>query len=115
MTILIVEDEAMIALDLTNAFEGMGLPVACFGTASEAHLWLDENSATAAVLDFKLRDGDCRFLVQRLKELGVHIILHTVYTRDDMDLDEELTDIPVVLKPDDSSAVVDLVKQLLRS
>jgi two-component system, response regulator PdtaR len=114
MTILVLEDEAVIALDLADAFERSGHLVVCFAVAGDANAWLDDNRPSAAVLDFQLQDGDCRCLMRRIKHMGVPIVIHSGFALEELDIGkDELMGIPIALKPCDSFEIVELVEKLL--
>jgi DNA-binding response OmpR family regulator len=57
-SILLVEDEPLIALDIEQNFAKAGATVFSARTLGEAHHLVEQNSLSAAVLDFRLNDGD---------------------------------------------------------
>ena len=117
MTILVLEDEAIIAMDIASAFQASGHTVACFASASDAHAWIDAHKLTAAVLDYQLQDGNCRCLLHRLKHMGVPVVIQSGFAVQDFDVlgQNDLADVPTILKPYDSRDLVRLVEKLLRS
>jgi DNA-binding response OmpR family regulator len=57
--ILIAEDEAMIGLDLQDAFEAAGAHVALSFSLEQAMALLDKRRWAGAVLDYALCEKDC--------------------------------------------------------
>ena len=79
-TILIVEDELFIAMDIAAACEEVGAMVLTAATRAEATRLVERDLLSAAVLDFGLRDGDADPLCLRLNERGIPYVLHSGYT-----------------------------------
>ena len=78
-SILIVEDEPLIALDIAESFQMAGASVM---TAHQLHDGLrlaGHPDLSGAVLDFGLSDGEGTALCERLTERGVPFVLHTGY------------------------------------
>ena len=77
-TILIVEDEPMILMELAFAVEDLGATAV---TATSVRKALDAIAGTkpdAAVLDFNLGRGQtCQSISDKLDELGVPFLLHS--------------------------------------
>ena len=84
ISILVCEDESVIALDLAMTLEEMGHRVLgpC-GQLSEAMRVLETECPDIAVLDVSLRDGETFGLADRLTGQGVEIIFHSGGTEDD--------------------------------
>ncbi|WP_084327516.1 response regulator [Salinarimonas rosea] len=71
-TILIVEDEGVIALDLECLCIEAGWSVAGpFSKRTQALAWLEQNAPDAAILDTGLADGSCAEIARLLEERGV--------------------------------------------
>ncbi|RYG90518.1 MAG: hypothetical protein EON58_19145 [Alphaproteobacteria bacterium] len=78
LPILIVEDEALIALDLADAIMQIeGKPVGPVATVAEALSLLDETSFEAAILDANLIDRDVTPLVLALIDREIPFVIHT--------------------------------------
>src|SRR5262245_12639888 len=75
-TILLVEDEPVIALDIVTAFQAAGATIAVAQSVAAAR---DVGGITTAVLDFGLRDGDTKKLCQRFAQKHVPFVLHSGY------------------------------------
>jgi DNA-binding NtrC family response regulator len=69
-SILIVEDEPLIALDIEQTFAKAGAIVFPARKLSDAHHLVEQNRLAAAVLDFRLGDGDAQVLCARLVARG---------------------------------------------
>ena len=78
-TILIVEDEPLIALDIQAAFEHVGADVVTACTLASATDLVEQDGLSGAVIDFGLRDGDADPLCGRLKQRAIPFILHSGY------------------------------------
>jgi DNA-binding response OmpR family regulator len=76
-SILIVEDEPLIALDITQAFAGTGAALTTTNTLQHALVLVEHNGLSGAILDHSLGDGDSSLLYARLKERGVPFIIYT--------------------------------------
>ena len=68
-SILIIEDEALIAFDLAQAFEAAGADVTSTSSLHHAAVLVRHDGLSAAVVDHVLPDGDtheiCRFFQER--------------------------------------------------
>ncbi|ANT62924.1 hypothetical protein AYJ57_20820 (plasmid) [Salipiger sp. CCB-MM3] len=77
-TVLICEDEAIIALDLKYQVEDMGYrvigPVATVAAGLEA---LKGECPDAAILDVRLREGDVIPLAEELEAMGVGLMFQS--------------------------------------
>jgi DNA-binding response OmpR family regulator len=79
-SILIVEDEPLIALDIVTAFEQVGAFTLTARTVADASRLVEHDGLSAAVLDFGLRDGDADAVCGRLQERAIPFIIHSGYT-----------------------------------
>ena len=78
-SILIVEDEPLIALDMVMAFEKVGASTLTARTLAEAARLVEHDGLSAAVLDFGLGDHDAATLCGRLAERDIPFVLHSGY------------------------------------
>ena len=78
-SILIVEDEALIVMDLTMALENAGAEVTSTGTLKHALLLVEHDGLSAAILDHGIKGGDSSLLSRRLKERGVPFLIYSGY------------------------------------
>ncbi len=99
LPILVVEDEAMIALGLAEAIREVdGVPVGPASTVAEALRLLDDHPVHAAILDANLADRDVTPLALALIDRNVPFVLHTG-TGCPVELFEKHPDLIVVPKP----------------
>lgn len=80
-SILIVEDEPLISMDIRVAFENVGAIVITAHTLAAAIGFVEQDGLSGAVLDFGLGDGDADALCGRLKQRAIPFILHSGYAR----------------------------------
>ena len=78
-SILIVEDEPLIALDIAQAFEPTGASIITTETVAQALALIDRDDLSGAILDHGLPDGDSGELCGRLKERGVPFFIYSGY------------------------------------
>lgn len=81
-TILILEDEALIALDVEKTLQGVGgeqiISLSCLRAAES---WLSDNTPDVAILDIRVRDGDCGDIAAILAARHVPLVIHTAHRR----------------------------------
>ena len=109
-TILVVEDEPLIALDIVDGLKAAGAAVFGAHTVRDGLSFVDHPDLSAAILDFGLSDGDGTALCARLNERQVPFILHTGYTH----VHEACRAGVVVPKPATPNQLVSAVETLLR-
>jgi DNA-binding NtrC family response regulator len=76
-SILIVEDEPLIALDIAQAFEDAGAEIVVTSTLHHALVLVEHDGLSAAVLDHALHDGDSGPLCQRLDERKLPFVIYS--------------------------------------
>jgi DNA-binding response OmpR family regulator len=77
--VLIAEDEPLIALDMTLAFEDAGAWVIRARTLAEALLGVEDRALSVAILDHALSDGDSLNVYARLKERNIPFVTYSGY------------------------------------
>ena len=78
VTVLVVEDDLFLAMDLEDTLAGMGAAVVTVcHTLDEAMVWADADDFAVAVLDFSLGSDSVTPLARRLARRDVPFILHT--------------------------------------
>ena len=87
--ILIVEDEALILLDLENALSELGHSVVSADSASGGEALLMTDQIDMAIIDFHLKDGTSAGLARQLGDRGIPFVLCTGTARSD-----ELLEVP---------------------
>ena len=108
-TILVVEDEPLIVLDLSQALEAAGASVTSTNTLHHALILVEHDGLSAAILDHALSDGDGSRLCSRLNERGVPFIIYSGYT----DLDGECGHAPRLSKPATDEQLVTMMAGLM--
>jgi DNA-binding response OmpR family regulator len=78
-SILIVEDEPLIALDIAEGFRNAGASVMTARQLQDGLRLAGHPDLSAAVLDFGLSDGVGTALCERLKDRHIPFVLHTGY------------------------------------
>lgn len=105
-SILIVEDEPLIALDLQHACEDAGRAAIVVTSSRQAMEAIAEGTIDGAVLDAHLGRGEtCEAIAEVLRERGIPFVLNT----GNLGRAEEYLrgiDAPVIRKPNAAQAVV---------
>lgn len=97
--ILVVEDNAFLALDLSQAIEDLdGLVAGPTNRVAHALDLLDDQDIVAAIVDCRLHGQDVLMLAGRLAELKVPFIVH-VETDLPTAIAKSHPDVPVLRKP----------------
>ena len=112
VTVLVVEDDLFLAMDLEETLAGMGAAVvAVCHTLDEAMAWADADDFALAVLDFSL-GSDSTPLARRLARRNVPFILHTGMSRSEPSL-MEWRDSLIVEKPASPHTLAVAIKSAL--
>ena len=77
LTVLVVEDEPLVTLDVIDALKSAGAGVRAAATVGSALQLLDEMAPSAAVLDINLVGDECGPVCQGLWERGVPFMFYT--------------------------------------
>jgi DNA-binding response OmpR family regulator len=110
-TILVVEDEALIALSLRDLFQEEGATVSIANTPKDALRELEEGVFSAAVLDFGSMGDDTVLLSRTLRASSIPFMYYTGYG----ELDATVVGAPVVSKPASGQILVTTLARLLPS
>jgi DNA-binding response OmpR family regulator len=99
--VLLVENQAAIAVDVADELERAGYTVAGpFSRCDNSMEWLQSNRPDLALLDLLLADGPCTKVAQELRRRGIPFV---VFSGDAADLGPDLVEAirgaPVVSKP----------------
>ena len=76
-SILIAEDEPLIALDIAEAFKDAGATTVVTSTLHQALVLSEHDGLSGAVLDHALPDGDSSQLCQRLDERMLPFVVYS--------------------------------------
>jgi DNA-binding response OmpR family regulator len=113
VSVLIVEDDPLLAMDLEATLVGAGAVVVDLcRTLDEAMLRADAGDFAVAVLDFGLGSETVSPLARRLVNRGVPFVLYTGKSRHEPSL-AEWSDCPIVEKPASPRALVTAVRTVL--
>ena len=108
-TILLVEDEPFILMDVQQALEAVGGRVVPAQSVREALKLLDAESITASVLDFKLEGGTADELCHQLTERKIPFVIYSGYPN----VEGECSRWEIVQKPADARELVTRVLKVL--
>ena len=75
--ILIVEDEPLIVMDITQQFEVTGAALTTTNTLKHALILVEHDGLAGAILDHALPDGDSSELCTRLKRRGIPFMIYS--------------------------------------
>jgi DNA-binding response OmpR family regulator len=111
--VLVLEDEAIVALALQDDLQDAGHEVAGpFATCSAALEWLETAMPDMAILDAALKDGPCRDIALELSRREVPFLIYSGY-QEDRQLLSEFDHITWIEKPVPSAVLVQECQQLL--
>ena len=114
--VLVVEDEAVTALDVGDAVEAAGGTVVGPTPSTRGALKLlneADDAVDAAAIDFSLADGEATPLVEALMHAGIPTVIYTGGLIPD-ELADRFPRLAVVRKPSEASAVTDRLAASLR-
>ncbi|MCA1369743.1 response regulator [Bradyrhizobium sp. BRP14] len=111
-TVLIVEDEFLIAMDLKLVLERCGWNVlGPAATVEEALELLDEELPAVALLDVTLRDGAVTVVAEALRAQDVPFIVASAYSKPELIGGEILAGAPNVGKPTEERRLLTVLQQ----
>ena len=111
--VLVLEDEALIGLNLRDELQEAGYRVAGpFTTCAGALEWLQAATPDTAILDATLKDGPCRDIALELTRRGVPFLIYSGH-REDNRLLAEFDHVTWIEKPVPSSVLVQASQNLL--
>lgn len=106
MRVLVLEDEALVAMDLADVLRNLGETVVgpCLTVADALHL-LDSTEVDFGILDFNLRHETSEALADTLLLRSIPFVFLTGYRR--TGLPEKFADVPIFAKPFDERSLAD--------
>ncbi|MCT2559173.1 response regulator [Tsuneonella sp. YG55] len=111
--IMIVDDEALVLLDLVLTVESLGYRVFCDSTnVAEAMNSLGDDRPDAALLDIDVGGTPVWPLARALKQRGVPTVFVSANHAHD-ELETEFAHCPAIDKPASSGDITDALKQVL--
>jgi DNA-binding response OmpR family regulator len=78
-SILVVEDEPLIVMDITQAFEGTGAALTTTSTLKHALILVEHDGLSGAILDHALGGENSSLLCARLKERRIPFMIYSGY------------------------------------
>ena len=76
-SILVVEDQPLIVIDISMAFENTGAHVTSTSTLKHASTLVERDGLSAVTIDNALPDGDGGSLCSRLMERGIPFLIYS--------------------------------------
>jgi DNA-binding response OmpR family regulator len=108
-SILVVEDEAMIAFGLKELFEAQGAIVHIAASLDGAVSLMDDIVISAAIIDFGASSDDGGRLRRTLAGYGIPFLYYTGYD----DVEEVRWGAPVITKPASAQVLIETLVRLL--
>ena len=108
-TILVVEDEPLIAIDIAEAFQKAGAQVTTTTTLRQAMILVEHDGLAVAILDHALNDGDSSALYLRLKERDIPFVIYSGFP----EVSDVAAGAPLVQKPAKADVLIATVEALL--
>ncbi|PVA07375.1 response regulator [Thalassorhabdomicrobium marinisediminis] len=115
--ILVLEDEALIAIDIETTLADAGFnEITVHATAASALERIEQARPTAAFLDFNLgRDETSVDVAEKLKTLGVPFVFLTGYTEATVSLPDELDSAQRIEKPFQPNELITAAEDMLQT
>lgn len=111
--VLVLEDEPIIALDLTVSVEAAsGRVVGPASTVAEALALLEEQETSAAILDVNLPDGELTPVAIVLLDRGIAVVIHAGTSIPD-ELHDLYPDVAVYRKPTPPDGLVEALSEMM--
>jgi DNA-binding response OmpR family regulator len=109
-SILVCEDEPLIALSIADAFTGAGARVVTARSFASALIAVENEVPSAVILNHTLSDGESSQFCKRLKQRNIPYVVHSGYSN----LDGACSEAVLVPKPANPDVLVTAVLGLLR-
>jgi DNA-binding response OmpR family regulator len=110
-SILIVEDEPLIAMDIVDAFKSAGAAVTTTMSSKHALILVEHDGLDAAIVDHGLADCDSSQLCARLKERDIPFVIFSGFSK----IEGVCAEAPLVKKPASPDVLIATVEGLLAS
>jgi DNA-binding response OmpR family regulator len=108
-SILVVEDEMLIGMDIRTALEKAGAHVTATTTIRHALILIEHDGLSAAIMDHALRDGDSTELCAQLAARGIPYVSYSGFDP----VTGASPDAPFVSKPSTMNTLLSAVEKLL--
>jgi DNA-binding NtrC family response regulator len=112
-TVLVVEDEFIIALDLSETVEDLGYTLeGPFPDKRSAFQAIEDDMPDAAILDVCIRDGEVFPLADALAKAGVSLIFHSGHVNEE-EVAERYPGACACAKPCPPARLIDALQEAL--
>jgi DNA-binding NtrC family response regulator len=111
--VLIVEDDAILLMDLESMLRGAGAQTLGCRTVGEGLAAAEIEGISAAVLDVRVRDVTVEPIARRLTQRGIPFIFYTGQIGDDPAI-AEWADRKIIPKPACARTIIPVVADILR-
>jgi CheY-like chemotaxis protein len=108
-SILVVENEIFIAMDIVQALESAGAHATMTTTVRHALILVEHDGLSAAIMDHALSDGDSTALCERLKARGIPYVSYSGYAP----VRGASEDAPHINKPESMDVLMSAMEKLL--
>jgi CheY-like chemotaxis protein len=108
-SILVVEDEPLIGIDIRAALEEAGAHVTATTTVRHALILIEHDGLAGVILDHALSDGDSTEVRVRLKARGIPYVTYSGYNP----VEGAAIDAPHVSKPETMETLLPALSNLL--
>lgn len=112
-SVLLVEDEPLIALDVQDCLQKEGARVFCAGKLADALAFAERPDLSVAIIDFDLRGEDGESVCDRLVKRGVPFLFYSGWNASD--LHNVCDSAPVLSKPVPCETIVEAVQDLIEA
>ena len=110
LSILVVEDEPLIAMDIAETFRDAGAEITITNTKRHALILAEHDGLSSAILDHALKDGDSSALYEMLNKRGIPFMIYSGYEKRP---DPACKDAPYLSKPATRMDLVAMMKTLM--
>lgn len=115
-TVLIAEDNPLIAVSYENIVTDAGLSVGgSFLSCESAEEWLNVHNPDLAILDIMLQDGNSAELAKKLCGREIPFLVITGYSPESEDIDDVFKSVPWLEKPVSAAALEFALRSLIAS
>jgi DNA-binding response OmpR family regulator len=108
-SILVVEDEVLIGMDIRKALEEAGAHVTATTTVRHALILINHDGLAGAIMDHALADGDSTELCARLTARGIPYVSYSGFDP----VKGASPDAPFVSKPTSMNTLLGVLEKLL--
>ena len=114
VTVLIVEDQMLIAMDVDSTLADHGVQkIVTTGSAAEALARLRDVEPDVAILDVNLGQGTSIPVAEELRRRGIPFLFATGYADSAM-IPPEFKDVPIVRKPFETASLISTLEGIFR-